>query len=217
MPACAQEVLPKVSPDDGSALPARRGDRGHHVQLDALRAQRSTFADLSAAAEPRGVVLVDHAERRCRVELVPAGRSPRWVIVAPTNSAAEPLGYAATHAPQLIQVTASNAVLARVWAPAQPVRRAAPVETVMYPSAAMIRSSPLRSTTRSLTTGNGAARLISPSMANPRARSCLRGNRCRARSGAGLRGCYPVWGVCFLGRLDTFRSLFLEDIIPLYR
>src|SRR5665811_1645923 len=39
----------------------------------------------------------------------PCGSSPRWVILAPTNSAAEPLGHAATHAPQPMQAAASNA------------------------------------------------------------------------------------------------------------
>src|SRR5215218_3313915 len=81
---------------------------------------------------------------------------------------ADPLGQAVTHAPQLMQVAASNAASAArfgtgiAWASG-----AVPVGAEMYPPAWMIRSNALRSTTRSLMTGNGCALNGSISMTSP--------------------------------------------------
>ena len=191
---------------------------GDHVELDALRAgprciRRSGCSRRTLrrrAGRPWG-------DARLRRSAWPWGRSPRWVIFAPRNSAAEPLGQAATHAPQPMQVAASNAVSARVLGTGTACASgAAPVGAVMYPPAAMIRSNPPRSTMRSLITGNGAARHGSTSIMSPSAklphvqltgrdqclrpvrdsiddqpalpRRCLRGSRCRTRSDPRLRG-----------------------------
>jgi len=79
--------------------------------------------------------------------------------LAATNSIAEALGQAATQAPQPMHCAASMARSAsRLGTRSEFASGALPVRTVMYPPAWMMRSNALRSTTRSLTTGNARAR-----------------------------------------------------------
>src|SRR5690625_1851984 len=98
----------------------------------------------------------------------PWGSRLRWVTLAAVNSIEEPLGQAATQAPQAMQAAASKAASASAlgtgvaWASG-----AEPVLAEMYPPAWMIRSNAERSTTRSLMTGNGSARHGSTVMVSP--------------------------------------------------
>ena len=83
---------------------------GDDIELDALRADRRALADVGAAAEALGVVLVDHAERAgAALGLALRQQSPRWATFAAVNSIAEAFGQAATHAPQPMQAAASIA------------------------------------------------------------------------------------------------------------
>jgi hypothetical protein len=75
------------------------------------------------------------------------------------KSIADALGQAATQAPQPMQAAASNARSAfRLGTGTAWASGAEPVLTEMKPPAWMIRSKALRSTTRSLMTGNASAR-----------------------------------------------------------
>ena len=75
------------------------------------------------------------------------------------NNIAEALGQAATHAPQPMHAAASIEVSAMLLGTAMVLASGAlPDRTEMYPPASMIRSSALRSITRSLITGNALAR-----------------------------------------------------------
>jgi hypothetical protein len=80
------------------------------VERDLLGADRRALADVGAAAEALVVVLGDH---RLAPALYrsgwPCGSIARWVIFADVNSMPDPLGQAATQAPQPMQVAASNA------------------------------------------------------------------------------------------------------------
>src|SRR3954471_251024 len=92
----------------------------------------------------------------------------RCAIFAPVNNAEDAFGQAATHAPQAMHDAASIArsdvsLLTRIAFPSG----ALPVETEIYPPAAMIRSNELRSTTRSLMGGKAAARHGSITSSSP--------------------------------------------------
>src|SRR5690625_7717383 len=86
----------------------------------------------------------------------PWGSRLRWVTLAAVNSIEEPLGQAATQAPQAMQAAASKAASASAlgtgvaWASG-----AEPVLAEMYPPAWLIRPKAERSTTSTLMTGNG--------------------------------------------------------------
>ncbi len=101
----------------------------------------------------------------------PWGRAFRWVTLALVKSIAEPLGQAATHAPQPMHSAFSKARSASgfgtgvEWASG-----AEPVGAVIQPPAWMIRSNAERSTTRSFTTGNAVARQGSMSTVCPSAK-----------------------------------------------
>ena len=85
----------------------------------------------------------------------PCGRLPRWVIFAEVNSIADAFGQAATQAPQPMQVALSKALSAcNFGARLACASGAEPVLTEMKPPAWMIRSIAVRSTTKSLITGN---------------------------------------------------------------
>ena len=81
------------------------------------------------------------------------------MIFAEVNSIADPFGQAATHAPQPMQVAASNARSAcSLGAGTEWASGAEPALMEMKPPAWMIRSKAVRSTTRSLMTGKAPAR-----------------------------------------------------------
>src|SRR5690606_25269364 len=95
----------------------------------------------------------------------PCGSMPRWVTLAAVHSIAEPFGQAAPPAPQPMQVAASKARSASALGTGVACASGAvPVGALMYPPAWMMRSKALRSTTRSLMTGNALARHGSTSM-----------------------------------------------------
>ena len=101
----------------------------------------------------------------------PCGSIARWVIFAAVNSMPDPLGQAATHAPQPMQVAASNARSAWIFgAGTEWASGADPALMEMKPPAWMMRSNAVRSTTRSLMTGNAPARHGSTSMVAPSAK-----------------------------------------------
>ena len=80
------------------------------VELDALRAHGRALADVGAAAEALGVHrAATMSSTRASRSGWPCGSRPRWVTLAAVNSMAEPLGQAATQAPQPMQVAASKA------------------------------------------------------------------------------------------------------------
>src|SRR2546429_6231283 len=96
---------------------------------------------------------------RCLRSVWPCGSRPRWVTLAAVNRVADPLGQAATQAPQPMQAAASNAASASALGIGIALASGAlPVGALIYPPASMIRSRADRSTTRSLITGNGLAR-----------------------------------------------------------
>lgn len=79
--------------------------------------------------------------------------------MAAVKSIAEALGHAATQAPHPMQAAASIAMSASALGTGMALPSGAePVETPTKPPAATIRSKALRSTTRSLRTGNARAR-----------------------------------------------------------
>jgi hypothetical protein len=93
------------------------------------------------------------------------------VILAPTNSIADPLGQAATQAPQPMHAAASKACSACfLGTNTARASGAPPVGALMKPPIAMIRSNALRSTTRSLMTLKGSARHGSTSITSPSAK-----------------------------------------------
>ncbi len=84
------------------------------------------------------------------------------------KSEAEPLGHAATQAPQPMQAAASiDSSAARLAMGMALPSGALPVCALMKPPAATMRSSGPRSTTRSLITGNAAARQGSTKISSP--------------------------------------------------
>src|SRR5438128_4732082 len=98
----------------------------------------------------------------------PWGSRPRWDTLAAVNSIADALGHAATHAPQPMQAAASMARSAEVFGTGIALPSGAlPVGAVMNPPAATMRSKAVRSTTRSLTTGNESARQGSIVISSP--------------------------------------------------
>ena len=89
----------------------------------------------------------------------PWGSRLRWATLAAVKSEAEAFGQAATQAPQPMQAAASMARSAASLGTGMALPSGAlPVRTETKPPAAMIRSKAPRSTIRSLTTGNAAAR-----------------------------------------------------------
>jgi len=88
--------------------------------------------------------------------------------LALVNSIAEPFGQAATHAPQPMQVAFSKALSAAGFGTGVACASGAvPVGAVMYPPAWTMRSRLVRSTTRSLMTGNARDRHGSTSITSP--------------------------------------------------
>ena len=84
-------------------------ERGDHVERDLLRAGHRALADVGAAAEALGVVLLDHVDHAFPPLGLALRQLPRCAILAPRNSDAEPFGHAATQAPQPMQAAAVNA------------------------------------------------------------------------------------------------------------
>src|SRR5207249_5607979 len=85
----------------------------------------------------------------------PCGRSPRCDTFAAVNSMAAAFGHAATQAPQPMHVAASKARSASSLRTRMALASGAePVGALMKPPAWTIRSKALRSTIRSLMTGN---------------------------------------------------------------
>lgn len=98
----------------------------------------------------------------------PCGNLLRCDAFAETKSMALPFLHDATHAPQPIHAAASKASSASFLSMGIELASGAePVRTSMYPPAAMMRSNALRSTMRSLTTGNAFARNGSIQMVSP--------------------------------------------------
>ena len=96
---------------------------------------------------------------RCSRSGAPWGSCARCATLAATNSMAEALGQAATHAPQPMHAAASMARSASGFGTRIALASwAAPACVATKPPAAMMRSKALRSTTRSLTTGKAFAR-----------------------------------------------------------
>ena len=87
------------------------------------------------------------------------GSVARCMVLDPANSWAEPLGHAATHAPQPMHAARSSAHSADSWDTGMAsASGAVPTEVETKPPASITRSSALRSTARSLTTGNAPLR-----------------------------------------------------------
>ena len=98
----------------------------------------------------------------------PWGSRLRWVSLAEVKSWPAELGQAATQAPQPMQAAASKAVsAASLGTGISLASGAAPALTEMKPPDSMMRSSGLRSTTRSRMTGKAAARHGSTTMWSP--------------------------------------------------
>src|SRR5690606_11481909 len=89
-------------------------------------------------------------------------------ILAETNNMAEEFLQAATQAPQPMQVADSNASSATTFGMGIPFASGTPpVFTLTYPPACWIRSNAVRSTAKSLMTGNADARQGSITMVCP--------------------------------------------------
>jgi hypothetical protein len=88
--------------------------------------------------------------------------------LAATNSIADALGHAATHAPHPMHAAASIARSASRFGTSTAFASGAlPARAVMNPPACMIRSKAPRSTTRSFSTGNALARHGSIQISSP--------------------------------------------------
>ena len=109
------------------------------------------------------------AERRgVRARAGPAAGGRGATIFADVKSAAEAFGHIATQAPQPMQAAASIASSASACGTGMALPSAAlPVRTETKPPAAMMRSNAPRSTARSFTIGNAAARHGSSQSSSP--------------------------------------------------
>ena len=127
---------------------------------DFCRANRFAFIRVGAIAEtlPHPSLATICSTRRVAFRL-PCGSKARCETFAEVNNIADAFGHAATHAPQPMHAAASIARSASCFGTGIEFASGAdPVRAEMKPPAWMIRSSALRSTTKSLITGNVLAR-----------------------------------------------------------
>src|SRR5690554_3621741 len=123
---------------------------------------------LEQLPKPSSSILVTMRRVRLSRSGWPWGSLAYWVSLALVNSEAEEFGQAATHAPQPMQVADKKAASDS----GLPIRMAlasacGPVVTEVYPPTWMMRSSALRSVTRSLMIGKARARNGSMVMVSP--------------------------------------------------